>query len=263
MRLKLPLYTTQIDDLGSRTPLLLIHGFPLSRALWEPQVIDLSDSARTLAFDLRGFGGADPVPGPWSLDDLADDCRAFLDAVRVTQPAVVCGLSMGGYVAFAFYRRYRARVAGLVLAATRAGADSPEGRAGRDKMAALAREQGAEAVADAMLPKMFAPKTYTAHPVLVERARAMMAGSSVDGIVGALGAMRDRADSTPTLAEITVPTLVVHGADDQLIPVSEAEKMQAGIEGARLVVLPDAGHLLNLEQPALFNSALADFVMNL
>lgn len=263
MRIKLPDYTTTADDLGSREPLLFIHGFPLSRALWEPQLNELSDVARVLAFDLRGFGQADPVPGPYTVDQLADDCNAFLDVMRVTRPVVVCGLSMGGYVAFAFYRKYRERVRALILAATRAGADSPEGKAGREAMAATAQEKGAGAVADAMLPKMLAPQSYTAQPDVVQRARAMMEQASVPGIVGALMAMRDRPDSTPTLAEITVPSLILHGSDDQLMPVSEAEKMRAGIRDSRLRVQSAAGHLLNMEQPQAFNSAVSDFVWNL
>lgn len=263
MRLKLPLYTTTLDDLGSREPLLLVHGFPLNRTLWEPQINDLSDVARVLAFDLRGFGGAEAVPGPASVDDYADDCHAFLDAARVTRPVVFCGLSMGGYIALAFYRKYRARVAGLILASTRAGTDSAEGKANRDKLAAQARAQGAASVADAMLPKMLAPVTYSAQPQLVAETRAMMASASVDGVTAALAALRDRPDATPTLAEIQVPTLVVHGADDQVIPVAEAEKLQAGIPGARLQVLPDAGHLLNLEQPAAFNAAVRAFLESL
>ncbi|MBL8056365.1 MAG: alpha/beta fold hydrolase, partial [Anaerolineales bacterium] len=185
------------------------------------------------------------------------------DAVRADQPAVVCGLSMGGYVALAFYRRHRARVAGLILAATRAGADSPEAQAGRDRMAQTAREHGAGAVAEAMLPKLFAPAAYAARPELVAGARPMLAGASVDGIVSALAALRDRPDSTPRLAEITVPTLVIHGTDDQLIPPAEAEKMAAGIPGAALRLIAGAGHLLNLEQPAAFNAAVSDFMLSL
>lgn len=262
MRIKLPRYTTAGDDLGSRQPLLFIHGFPLSRALWEQQVNDLSDSARALAFDLRGFGQAEAVPGPATLDDYSDDCLAFLDAVRAEQPAVLCGLSMGGYIALAFYRRHPARVAGLILAASRAGADSPEGRAGRDRLAQTARAHGAAAVAEAMLPRLFAPATYTTNPALIESTRAMLAGASVDGIVSALAALRDRPDATPALAGIAVPTLVIHGAEDQLIPPAEAEKTAAGIPGAALRIMPGAGHLPNLEQPAIFNAAVRDFMLS-
>ncbi|MCS6910807.1 MAG: alpha/beta hydrolase [Anaerolineales bacterium] len=262
MRLKLPDYTTEAEDLGSREPLLFIHAFPLNRKLWDPQFNELSDVARVLAFDLRGFGGADPV-GAQSMEQLADDCNAFLDAMRVSRPVTLCGLSMGGYVAFAFYRKYPGRVRALVLAATRAGPDSEEGRANRDKLAAAVQERGPIAAVETMLPKMFAPRTYETQPELVESVRAMMLAASTPGIVGALRALRDRPDSTPTLAEIKVPTLILHGPEDQLIGLAEAEKMRDGIAGARLQVLPGTGHLLNLEQPAQFNEAVRDFLDSL
>ncbi len=262
MRVKLPDYTTEAEDLGSREPLLFVHAFPLNRTLWDPQFNDLSDVARVLSFDLRGFGGADPV-GAQSVAQLAEDCNALLDALRVNRPVTICGLSLGGYIAFAFYRRYPERVRALILAATRAGADTDEGKVNRDKLAAAVLERGPSAVAEAMLPKMFAPRTYEVQPQLVESVRAMMLAASTPGIVGALRALRDRPDSTPTLAEIKVPTLILHGTEDQLIGLAEAEKMHAGIGGARLQVLPDSGHLLNLEQPVRFNDAVRDFVESL
>ena len=263
MRIKIRDITMEHEDLGTRTPLLFIHGYPLNRHLWDEQVSELSDIARVLAPDLRGHGGSDAVPGSYSMDLHAEDCQAFLDALRVAQPVVLCGLSMGGYVAFAFYRKYPERVAGLLLAATRAGADSPEGKANRDKAMALAKEKGVSAVVESMLPKMLSPKTYQARPELVARVKAMMESTSPDGVLGDLAGLRDRPDSTPTLATIDRPTLILHGADDQLIPVSEAEAMHAGIKGSQLKILPDAGHLLNMEQPEAFNEAMRKFVWSL
>ena len=263
MRIKLNAFSMEHEDLGTRTPLLLVHGYPLNRGIWDAQVNELSDIARTLAPDLRGHGGSDPVPGPYTMDLLADDLREFLDAVRVTQPIVLCGLSMGGYVTFAFYRKYPERVAALILTSTRAGADSPEGKAGRDKAAATAQEKGVGAIAEAMLPKMLAPKTYSANPDLVARIKAIMESTPLDGVLGDLAGLRDRPDSTPTLAQIDKPTLILHGADDQLIPPSEAEVMHAGIKRSQLKILPEAGHLLNMEQPEAFNEAVRDFVWSL
>ena len=260
MRVKLRNFSMEHDDLGSGTPLLFIHGYPLSRTLWEPQVNELSGVARVLAVDLRGHGGSDPVPGPYSMDLLAEDCREFLDALRIIRPVVVCGLSMGGYVTFAFCRKYPERTAGLILCSTRAGVDSPEGKAGREKAMALAKEQGVTAIAESMLPKMLAPQTYTTHPQLVERVRRMMESTSLEGVLGDLAALRDRPDSTPNLARIDRPTLILHGADDQLIPSKEAEIMHTGIKGSRLRLLPDSGHLLNLQQPQMFNEAVQKFV---
>ena len=248
---------------GEGLPLLLIHGYPLSRQLWKRQISGLDDTAQIIAPDLRGHGESDPLPGPYSVDMLAEDCHALLEALGITQPVVVCGLSMGGYVSLAFYRKYASRVKGLILAATRAGADSPEGKAGRDKAVQLAQQSGAGAIAEGMLGKMLAPQTYTAQPAVVEQAKEIMLSASVAGISGALLAMRDRPDSTPLLSQIRCPTLVIHGAEDQLIPAKEAEATQAAIPNARLALLPGAGHLLNMEQPAAFNQAVRQFLAEL
>jgi pimeloyl-ACP methyl ester carboxylesterase len=248
---------------GQGLPLLLVHGFPLNKELWEPQLTALQDVARLIAPDLRGHGASEPVPGEYSMDLLAGDCHALLENLGIEEPAVVCGLSMGGYIALAYYRRYPERLAGLILAATRAGPDSPEAKANRDKMAARAEEKGAGAIAEDMLPKMLSPETYTGNPELVARVRQIMAGTSVPGIRGALLGMKARPDATPLLAGIDVPTLVLHGEDDQLIPVEEAQAMHAAIPDSRLEVLPGAGHLLNLERPDAFNRAVRRFLGSL
>ncbi len=247
-------------DSCDRIPLLLIHGFPFNSSMWELQVEDLGELARVIAPDLRGFGRTDATPAPYSVGLFAEDCANLLAYLGIDGPIVVGGLSMGGYIALEFYRRYPKRVAGLILAATRAGADSAEGKAGRDKAAETARSQGAAATASGMLPKLLAPQNYDDQPDVVEFVQEMMESASVEGIVGALMAMKERPDSTPTLPEIEVPTLIIHGAKDQLIPLSEAEAMHQAISGAELVIVPDAGHLPNLEQPELFNDAVMDFL---
>ena len=260
MKIRLNNFEMAYDDQGKGISLLWMHGYPLSRNIWQLQMKDLTAYARLLAPDLRGFGESDSVEGICSMDLLAKDCQDFLTALGIQEPVVVGGLSMGGYVAFSFIRQYPQRVAGLVLAATRAGADSQEGKANRDKSATLAREKGSSAIAEAMLPKMLSPKTYHTNPSLVAQVKEIMETASVDGIVGALMGMRDRPDSTPTLSQIKVPTLILHGADDQLIPAQEAQAMQAAIKNSRLHILPGAGHLLNMEQPGLFNQAVQDFL---
>ncbi|HZD56668.1 MAG TPA: alpha/beta fold hydrolase [Anaerolineales bacterium] len=256
-------FSMAYDDQGGGRPLLLIHGFPLNRNLWEPQISDLSAVGRILAPDLRGHGGSEAVSGPYSMDLLAGDCNALLDEIEIEQPAVICGLSMGGYITLAFYRRYPQRVAGLILAATRAGADSAVGKANRDKMASLAKEQGAGAVAAELLPKMLSPRTYAADPELVERVSQILKANSVEGIIGDLMGMKGRPDSTVTLQQINVPTLIIHGVDDQLIPLAEAESMHAAIQDSRLHVVAEAGHLLNLEQPDVFNQAVREFLQSI
>jgi pimeloyl-ACP methyl ester carboxylesterase len=245
---------------GDGIPLLLIHGFPLNHTLWDSQAANLCEIARVITPDLRGFGASNPVQGIYSMDLLAQDCRELLDHLGIHKPVVIGGLSMGGYIAFAFYRLFSERVRGLILAATRAGTDTPEGKANRENSARLVSELGISVLIDAMLPKMMASKTYAGRPSLVESVRKMMETTSVEGAIGAQLGMKDRSDSTPTLLHITQPTLILHGDGDQLVPLGEAERMQAAIDGSQLTILPDAGHLLNLEQPDLFNQAVRQFL---
>jgi len=240
--------------------MVFVHGYPLSRRIWDSQIEGLADVARLIAPDLRGHGDSGATPGTYSMDLLADDCLALLEALGIDQQVVLCGLSMGGYVAFAFYRKFPEKVAGLILAATRSGEDSPEGKANRDKAADLARQGGPNAIAGSMLPKMLSPKSYVGRPELVHSVMEIMQGTSLDGILGDLMGMKSRPDSTPALRAIEKPVLILHGSDDQLIPPSEAIAMQEAIPGAQLQVLPDAGHLLNMEQPLLFNKAIRGFL---
>ncbi|MCZ7665921.1 MAG: alpha/beta hydrolase [Chloroflexi bacterium] len=203
----------EIEDVGlayidsaDGLSLLMIHGFPFNSALWEPQIEDLASLARIVAPDLRGYGRSEATAGPYSMEMLADDCAGLLDYLAITRPVVVCGHSMGGYVAFEFFRQYPEMVAGLILVSTRAKPDTAEAKANRDKTAEGVKKEGVEVVAAAMLPKLLSPQTYKNDPEVVEFVQEMMEDASVDGVVGALAAMRDRPDSTPTLAEIDVPT---------------------------------------------------------
>lgn len=245
-------------DVGTGLPVLFIHGFPHNRTLWAPQLSALVDRCRCIAVDLRGFGESTIAP-PYSMDVYADDIATLLDRLAIPQ-AVVAGLSMGGYVALALWRRHRARVRGLVLADTRAGADSEEARGKRDQMIDLARTRGSAAVADAMITGMVGKTTRQRHPEIVDTVHTMLESAPVEGIVGALESMRDRPDSTPTLPTIDVPTLIVCGEEDVLTPVAESRAMQAGIAGSRLEVLAGAGHVSNLERPAAFNHVTSEFL---
>ena len=208
-------------DLGRRHPqtLLLIHGFPFDHRMWQAQLAGLSGDVRVIAPDLRGAGESEVTPGPYSMDQYADDLVTLMDHLEVTQ-AVVAGLSMGGYIAFALWRRHPERVRALALLDTRAEPDTAQGREARNAAAYRVRQGGAAAYADEMLPKLLAPAGM-ANPRIRERVRDMMAAQPVDGIVAALGAMRDRPDSRPTLATISVPTLVIVGEQDTLTPPEE------------------------------------------
>ena len=246
-------------DQGRGEPVVLLHAFPQNRAMWGHQVEALSKTHRVIAPDFRGFGASDAPPGHYTLDQFADDVAGLLDHLAIRR-AVVAGLSMGGYTLFAFYRKHPDRVKGLVLADTRAQADTEEGRAGRHAMAQTARDKGAGAVADIMLPKLLSPVALQTRPDLVQRVRATVEQTPVNGIVGALMAMAGRPDSVPLLAKIACPTLVIAGELDGPTPPSDGKLMAGRIPGARLEIIPQAGHLANLEQPEAFNRALLDFL---
>ncbi|GIV95678.1 MAG: alpha/beta hydrolase [Herpetosiphonaceae bacterium] len=246
-------------DEGEGLPILLIHAFPLSGAMWDAQREELRGDYRILTPDLRGFGQSEAPEGSYTMDQQADDMRALLDQAGIDK-AVLCGLSMGGYIALAFARRYPDRLAGLILADTRAGADDEQGKQNRDRLAQLARDRGAAAVAGELLPKMFTTQTFEENPGLIASTRYLMESQPVNGIVGALLGMRDRPDSTPMLGQIRVPALIIVGDQDQLTPLSHAQTLQQGIPGARLEQIENASHLSNMERPAAFNQVLRSFL---
>jgi pimeloyl-ACP methyl ester carboxylesterase len=243
-------------DEGRGRPLLLIHAFPLSGAMWERQIAALSSAYRLIVPDLRGFGASPAVPGTVSLDQYADDLAGLLDQLGLEHVAVG-GLSMGGYLAFALLQRHRERVDALVLADTRPQPDTEDGRRGREENARLVEQQGAPAIADQMLPKLLSPN---ASEQLRGAVRELIDANDRAGIAAALRAMAARPDSTPLLATIAVPTLIVVGAEDGLTPPSDARAMHAAIAGSQLAELPGAGHLANLEAPEAFNAALNDLL---
>lgn len=248
-----------VEVRGEGPAILFVHGYPLDHTIWCEQM-DALEGFRRIAPDLRGMGQSDAPDLGYGMGIYAADLAALLDALGVEQ-VILCALSMGGYIAFEFLRTWRARVRGLILLSTRAGPDTAEGRRARDVAASTARERGAGAIADSMLPKMLAPATLTDRPEIMGRVRALMASTPVAGIVGALAAMRDRVGSEallPTLGDI--PTLVLVGEADSLTPPDEARAMAQAIPGAGLVVIPGAGHLPPVEQPAATVRALREFL---
>jgi pimeloyl-ACP methyl ester carboxylesterase len=249
-------------DQGRGAPVVLLHAFPQSRAMWAPQVDVLSKTHRVIAPDFRGFGESDAPLWHYQLDQFADDVAGLLDYLSI-QRAVLAGLSMGGYTLFAFYRKHAARVKGLVLADTRAQPDTQEGRAGRFAMAQTAYTKGAGAIADVMLPKLLSPVALQTKPELVRQVRAAIEQTQISGIAGALMAMAERPDSVPLLAQIACPTLVITGELDGPTPPADGRLMAGTIPGARLEIIPGAGHLSNLEQPDAFNRALQLFLQSL
>jgi pimeloyl-ACP methyl ester carboxylesterase len=246
-------------DEGRGVPVVLLHAFPQDRTMWDLQVEALSTSHRIIAPDFRGFGESDAPDGPYALEQYADDVKSLLDHL-VLQQVVFVGLSMGGYTIFAFCRKYPERVKALVLADTRAGADTEEGKAGRLAMAKTAQENGAGPIADTMLPKLLSPVALRTKPELVREVRRRIERTRPSGIAGAQMAMAGRPDSVPLLAQIACPTLIITGELDGPTPPAEGALMAEHIRGARLEIISQAGHLSNLEQPDAFNRALLDFL---
>ena len=242
-----------------RGTLLLLHAFPLNARMWEAQLALASGGWHVVAPHLRGFDGGAGDPPAVSVDDYAADVIDLLDALHLKQ-AVVAGLSMGGYVAFALLRLAARYVQGLILADTRSQADTPEGIAGRTRLLQVVQDKGPAGVADEMIPKLLGETTRATRPAVDARVRSLALASSGEAITGAIRALMTRPDSTPLLATIHVPTLIVVGDEDTITPPAASEEMHHAIAGSALVRIPQAGHLSNLEQPELFTAAVAAFL---
>ncbi|MDH4045850.1 MAG: alpha/beta fold hydrolase [Gemmatimonadota bacterium] len=249
---------TTAELVGDGPPVLFVHGFPLDRTMWRPVASALTGWRRILP-DLRGLGLSEGPDDGYAMAEYADDLAALLDVLRIPN-AVVCGLSMGGYVAFELLRRHPNRVRALVLANTRAAPDDADGRTKRDATIARIRRDGLGFLADEMLPRLLGSDTMQTSPDVVRQVRGMMTAQPALGLIGALTAMRDRPDARPMLGAIRVPTLVLHGSDDQLIPLTEARAMADAIPGAHFAAIPAAGHLAPLEQAVNTGRVIREFL---
>jgi pimeloyl-ACP methyl ester carboxylesterase len=247
------------DDEGRGRALLLFHAFPLHRSMWDEQAKALARSVRVLRLDARGFGESAPADGPLTMDRIADDGARLLERLGI-ETAVVGGCSMGGYAAFAFARRHPRRLEGLYLQDTKAPPDTDEARANRRTLAERVLALGPSAAAEALLPKLVGDTTHRERPQVVARVRADILAAAPLAIAAALDGLAAREDSRPTLEAIRVPALVVVGEEDVLTPPAEAEATASGIAGARLVRVPAAGHLANLEAPGPVSEAIAGFL---
>ncbi|MES3035230.1 MAG: alpha/beta fold hydrolase [Gemmatimonadota bacterium] len=256
--------TLSWDETGSHRAaitLVLLHGFPHDRGLWSAQLAAAEHAfpdTRILMPDLPGFGRSSPLPSA-SMDAYADALEPMLDAAGVER-AVIGGLSMGGYVAFAFWRRHAARVRALILMDTKAPADTEAAREKRRALIDTVTQDGVGAVVPDMLPSQLGATTRSESPAVVERVEVMLRRAPASGVVAAVQALMERPDSTPTLGTITVPTLILVGDEDTTTPPADAIAMAAGIPGSRLVTVPGAGHLSPLEQPTVVNAAIGEFL---
>lgn len=256
--------TVAYEEQGEGPTLVFVHGFPLCRWMWEPQLKALSATHRVLAPDLPGFGSTDAVLN-LGIDDMADIVCEFLDAAQINGPVVLAGLSMGGYVALAFARRYPNRLRGLILADTKSEADDSTAKQNRDKQIAGLRDGSItpDSLIETMMPKLLAEGTRNNQPHTVAEVRRIGSAQPKEGILAGVVALRDRPDATSGLAKIAVPTLVIVGEHDAITPPEGAHKMASAIPGARIVTIPDAGHMPNLEQPERFNAAVQEFLNDL
>jgi 3-oxoadipate enol-lactonase len=254
-----------VQTVGSGLPLVLLHAFPLDHGMWLRQE-PLGESLRLIVPDLRGFGGSTGSV-PRGIADLADDVAALLDGLHLERPAVICGVSMGGYVAQHVAARHPHRVAALVLVDTKLEADTPEARAARVDLAGKVGRLGQSILADAMIPRLLAVPRSDADPAVVARhaenralLQALVERQPVATIQAALAALGDRPDMTDAMRHVAVPTLLVVGAEDQITPPACLEAAEAIIPGAKLLIVPAAGHLVPLEAPEVFNRAIVEFL---
>jgi len=250
-----------VDVRGEGPPVLFVHGFPFDRTMWRHQLAALTKWKR-IAPDLRGAGASTAPAGGYSMARYADDLVALLDALGERQ-VVVCGLSMGGYIVFELLRRHADRVRAVILADTKAEADTAAAKLGRDQLAGVAEREGADAVIEKLLPKLLSPATVGAQPEVVEQVREMGRRWPVVGLVGAIRSLRDRPDSTPLLPGVKVPALVVVGAEDEITPAAGMKALAQAIPGSRYAEIPAAGHVAPLEQPLATTRAIADFLESL
>jgi len=251
------------EDIGKGLPIVLLHAFPFDRAMWEPQLRPLAETGfRVLAPDLPEFGETTPGSEVFTIERSADVINDFLDEIGI-EKAVVGGVSMGGYIAMALARRHPQRLIALILADTKAAPDDADAKTSRDRLIAQVKDGGPTAAADALLPKLFSPTAGEKYPDVIERARAIILRQRTAAIIAALYALRDRPDAQPALASVRVPTLVLVGEHDAVTPPSAAERIAHGIPHAELVLIPNAGHLSNVENPDAFNSAMISFLAKL
>jgi len=252
-----------VHEAGEGTPLLLVHGFPFDHSMWDRQIEALSGKCRVIAPDLPGFG-ASLLPGErLTMELVADYLAEMLSVLQVKEPVVFCGLSMGGYVAWQFWARHRRQLKALVLCDTRAAADTEQTRDYRHRTAEQVLREGPVQLAEGMIPKLFAPRSLEDQPELIERVRAMILSTRPETIAAALRAMAARAEMTDRVAQIDCPTLLICGEHDAISPPEEMRQIALAIPRARLVLVPEAGHMAPLENPDAVNRAMEQFLEEL
>ena len=261
--LTLPGFELALADRGAGRPVVLLHGFPMDHSIWAQQLQSLAAHYRVITPDLRGMGRSSVTPGKVTVEQWADDVAAMLDALKVAEPIVLGGLSMGGYVAFRFFQAHRSRLAGLILCDTKAAADTPQAAAGRLETAQRLEREGSQFLADAMLPRLMAPVTLEARPELVDRLRQIILAGDPRGYAATSRGLAERPNFTPLLSQIDCPTLLIVGRQDAISTVAEMNSMARAIPGSRIVEIDGAGHVTPMESPAAVSEAVEEFLREL
>jgi len=250
-----------VHDEGVGVPLLFVHGFPLDHTMWQGQLSAFAEDFRVIAPDLTGFGESDPLTeDEYRMEQFADDLAEMLRQLQVDEPVIFCGLSMGGYIALQFWRNHRQLVRQLVFCDTKATADTEEVARGRRYMANQVVREGAGAIAEGMLGRLFGKESLSLPNPVVSATEQVMRSTAPTSIAAAQRGMAARPDMTAELSQIAVPTLVVVGEEDAISTVAEMESMANAIPDARFERVHNAGHMAPLEQPEKVNQLIREFL---
>jgi 3-oxoadipate enol-lactonase len=245
---------------GTGPAILFIHGFPLDHQMWQAQLDEFQQGYQVIAPDLRGFGSSQGTESVVTMLQYAEDLITMLDELNVTEPVTICGLSMGGYIAWQLALAFPERISRLVLCDTRAQGDDKAGQKKRLDVAEKVMAEGPEFLAQDMPEKLFAATTFTAAPEVIEQTQTIIRNTTPQAIAAASLGMARRPDVRSQLGEIAIPTLVVCGTDDAIVPVAEMQELAAALPQAEFVEIPAAGHMAPLEQPQTFNHHLRRFL---
>jgi 3-oxoadipate enol-lactonase len=244
---------------AGKPAVVFIHGFPFSQEMWQPQVKALQASYRLITYDNRGHGRTSPGDSQYTIEFFVDDLIGLLDHLKLNQ-AVLCGLSMGGYIALRAVEKYAERVRGLVLCDTRSEADTNEAKLKRAAGIQTIKEKGVPVFVEGFLKQIFAAKSFETRPEAIEMIRKIMLAHSPLSMCGTLLALASRTDTTAVLPQIKVPTLVLVGDQDPITPPSAAQAIHKAVAGSQLHIIPNAAHMSNLENPEAFNAPLQAFL---
>ncbi len=252
-------YKINYHDVGNGDPVVLIHAFPFNSRMWEPQIKELSEQFRIITMDLPGFGQSTPTPDILTMESCATIIKALLDHLTI-ESVTIGGLSMGGYVTMAFARRYPNMIKKMILADTRASADTEEGQQSREEAAQQVLREGTRAFVENLLLKLLGKTTRSKNPELVSHVQSIMMEATPRAIAAALRGMARRPESFDVLETLSIPALVIVGEEDTITPKSDAESMTRHLKDSMLITIGKAGHLSNLEAPSRFNIALKSFL---